>query len=212
MSGSSGRRTRRPGCWPSPCPLCTPWWRTAASARDVVIETVAVEYLAPLEGGGGWTPWCWAALVHPLLEKVIGACHGPEVPSSTPGPRAPGRRRTACGSRTPWPGQAGSCRCFVSDWQEDFSRLASHLPGLGCPGGGAGGYQPILRGKPFTSEAPLGIIMCNLQLNVGQGRNNHGDNVIISIQESSPLRHRTMTPSSWSRRGLPGPDGDDGYT
>ena len=43
-----------------------------------------------------------------------------------------------------------------------------YFPGLGCgPGGGAGGYQPILRGKPFTSEAPLGIIMCNLQFERG---------------------------------------------
>ena len=31
-SGSSGRRTRRPGCWPSPAPSSCPWWRTAASA------------------------------------------------------------------------------------------------------------------------------------------------------------------------------------
>ena len=31
-SGSSGRRTRRPGCWPSPAPSLYPWWRTAASA------------------------------------------------------------------------------------------------------------------------------------------------------------------------------------
>lgn len=37
------------------------------------------------------------------------------------------------------------------------------------------------------------------------------NNVIISIQESSPLRHRAMTPSSWSRRACLEPDGDDGY-
>ena len=43
----------------------------------------------------------------------------------------------------------------------------THLDVYKRQGGGAGGYQPILRGKPFTSEAPLGIIMCNLQFERG---------------------------------------------
>ena len=67
---------------------------------------------------------------YPLLEKVIGAYMGPEVRlinSGAEGARAAAdclRERDALAG----PGR-GSCRCFVSDRQEDFSRLASTFLG-----------------------------------------------------------------------------------
>ena len=67
---------------------------------------------------------------YPLLEEVIGACMGPEVRlinSGAEGARAAAdclRERDALAG----PGR-GSCRCFVSDRQEDFSRLASTFLG-----------------------------------------------------------------------------------
>ena len=67
---------------------------------------------------------------YPLLEEVIGAYMGPEVRlinSGAEGARAAAdclRERDALAG----PGR-GSCRCFVSDRQEDFSRLASTFLG-----------------------------------------------------------------------------------
>ncbi len=136
-----------------PCPLFVPLVENGRfRPGDVVIETVAAEYLAPLKEAGVDT-LVLGCTHYPLLEKVIGAYMGPEVRlinSGAEGARAGElpllRQRPAGGLLSP----------------------GLHLPGLGCgPGGGAGGYQPILRGKPFTSEAPLGIIMCNLQFERG---------------------------------------------
>jgi glutamate racemase len=96
---------------------------------DVVIETVAAEYLAPLKEAGVDT-LVLGCTHYPLLEKVIGAYMGPEVRlinSGAEGARAAAdclRERDALAG----PGR-GSCRCFVSDRQEDFSRLASTFLG-----------------------------------------------------------------------------------
>ena len=137
-----------------PCPLFVPLVENGRfRPGDVVIETVAAEYLAPLKEAGVDT-LVLGCTHYPLLEKVIGAYMGPEVRLINSG---------AEGARA-----AADC---LRERDAPAGGLLSpglHLPGLGCgPGGGAGGYQPILRGKPFTSEAPLGIIMCNLQFERG---------------------------------------------
>lgn len=129
-SGSSGRRTRRPGCWPSPAPSLYPWWRTAASAPATwSSRRWRRSTWAPLKEAGVDT-LVLGCTHYPLLEKVIGAYMGPEVRlinSGAEGARAAAdclRERDALAG----PGR-GSCRCFVSDRQEDFSRLASTFLG-----------------------------------------------------------------------------------
>ena len=118
-----------------PCPLFVPLVENGRfRPGDVVIETVAAEYLAPLKEAGVDT-LVLGCTHYPLLEKVIGAlgpgvdeAHlrshigpddllqqgGSECSPSTPGPRAPGRRRTACGSGTPWPGPGGGAAAASS--------------------------------------------------------------------------------------------------
>lgn len=113
-----------------PCPLFVPLVENGRfRPGDVVIETVAAEYLAPLKEAGVDT-LVLGCTHYPLLEKVIGAYMGPEVRlinSGAEGARAAAdclRERDALAG----PGR-GSCRCFVSDRQEDFSRLASTFLG-----------------------------------------------------------------------------------
>ena len=112
------------------CPLLVPLVENGRyQPGDVVIETVAAEYLAPLKEAGVDT-LVLGCTHYPLLEKVIGAYMGPEVRlinSGAEGARAAAdclRERDALAG----PGR-GSCRCFVSDRQEDFSRLASTFLG-----------------------------------------------------------------------------------
>ena len=113
-----------------PCPLFVPLVENGRfRPGDVVIETVAAEYLAPLKAAGVDT-LVLGCTHYPLLEEVIGAYMGPEVRlinSGAEGARAAAdclRERDALAG----PGR-GSCRCFVSDRQEDFSRLASTFLG-----------------------------------------------------------------------------------
>lgn len=92
-----------------PCPLFVPLVENGRfRPGDVVIETVAAEYLAPLREAGVDT-LVLGCTHYPLLEKVIGAYMGPEVRLINSGAEGAGRRRTACGSGTPWRARAGSC-------------------------------------------------------------------------------------------------------
>ena len=62
-----------------PCPLFVPLVENGRfRPGDVVIETVAAEYLAPLKEAGVDT-LVLGCTHYPLLEKVIGAYMGPEV-------------------------------------------------------------------------------------------------------------------------------------
>ena len=110
-----------------PCPLFVPLVENGRfRPGDVVIETVAAEYLAPLKEAGVDT-LVLGCTHYPLLEKVIGAYMGPEVRlinSGAEGARAAAdclRERDALAG----PGRGS----FVSDRQEDFSRLASTFLG-----------------------------------------------------------------------------------
>ena len=93
---------------------------------DIVIETVAAEYLAPLKAAGVDT-LVLGCTHYPLLEEVIAACMGPGVALVSAG--AEGARAAAdfLRARGALSGRAdgGACRFFVSDRQEDFARLAS---------------------------------------------------------------------------------------
>lgn len=113
-----------------PCPLFVPLVENGRfRPGDVVIETVAAEYLAPLKEAGVDT-LVLGCTHYPLLEKVIGAYMGPEVRLINSGGRGrPGGGGLPAGAGRPGWARAGSCRCFVSDRQEDFSRLASTFLG-----------------------------------------------------------------------------------
>lgn len=109
------------------CPLFVPLVENGRFRRgDVVIETVAAEYLAPLKAAGVDT-LVLGCTHYPLLEEVIAACMGPGVAlvsAGAEGARAAAdflRARGALSGRS----DGGACRFFVSDRQEDFARLAS---------------------------------------------------------------------------------------
>ena len=109
-----------------PCPLFVPLVENGRFRRgDVVIETVAAEYLAPLQAAGVDT-LVLGCTHYPLLEEVISAYMGPEVALINAG--AEGARAVACaleGADALSARSRGTYRYFVSDRQEDFSHLAS---------------------------------------------------------------------------------------
>ena len=109
------------------CPLFVPLVENGRfHPGDVVIETVAAEYLSSLRGAGVDT-LVMGCTHYPLLEEVIGAYMGRQVRlvnAGTEGARAAKEAleaRDALAQR----GGEGSLRCFVSDSVEDFAHLAS---------------------------------------------------------------------------------------
>lgn len=110
-----------------PCPLFVPLVENGRFRQgDIVIETVAAEYLSPLKEAGVDT-LVLGCTHYPLLEGVIAHYMGPEVTLINAG--AEGARAVAGALRqadalSSNDGQ-GRYRYFVSDRQEDFSRLAS---------------------------------------------------------------------------------------
>ena len=109
------------------CPLFVPLVENGRfQPGDVVIETVAAEYLAPLKQAGVDT-LVLGCTHYPLLERVIAAYMGPSVTLVNVGAesaRAVGAmlgEQKALAARE----REGQCRCYVSDQAEDFSRLAS---------------------------------------------------------------------------------------
>ena len=110
-----------------PCPLFVPLVENGRFRRgDIVIETVAAEYLTPLKEAGVDT-LVLGCTHYPLLEEVLSAYMGPEVTLINAG--AEGARAVAhalegadaLSART----AGGTYRYFVSDRQADFSHLAS---------------------------------------------------------------------------------------
>ena len=119
-----------------PCPLFVPLVENGRfRPGDIVIETVAGEYLAPLKEAGVDT-LVLGCTHYPLLQDVIAAQMGPQVRlvnAGAEGARAAAARLAAADAlsgRT----EGGSCRYFVSDRQEDFSRLASIFLGWDVTG------------------------------------------------------------------------------
>ena len=128
-----------------PCPLFVPLVENGRfKPGDVVIETVAAEYLAPLKAAGVDT-LVLGCTHYPLLEGVISAQMGPEVTlvnAGAEGARAAAARLAELDALSGRNG-GGTCRYFVSDRQEDFSRLASIF--LGWDVTGAVGQVDISR-------------------------------------------------------------------
>ena len=119
-----------------PCPLFVPLVENGRfRPGDIVIETVAGEYLAPLKEAGVDT-LVLGCTHYPLLQDVIAAQMGPQVRLVNAG--AEGARaaaaRLAADDALSGKTEGGSGRYFVSDRQEDFSRLASIFLGWDVTG------------------------------------------------------------------------------
>ena len=110
-----------------PCPLFVPLVEDGRfRPGDVVIETVAEEYLAPLKQAGVDT-LVLGCTHYPLLIDVIRACMGPGVTLINAGAEGAKAAAAALAAADALAGRpaGGRDRYFVSDRQEDFSRLAS---------------------------------------------------------------------------------------
>lgn len=109
------------------CPLLVPLVENGRfRPGDVVIETVAAEYLAPVKAAGV-DALILGCTHYPLLREVIGAYMGPEVTLVDVGEQCARwvkRQLELDGLRNGRPG-AGRRHYYVSDSTEDFSALAS---------------------------------------------------------------------------------------
>ena len=109
------------------CPLFVPLVENGRVDRgDVVIETVAREYLEPLLDIGIDT-LILGCTHYPLLEEIIGDVCGPGVTLVSAGEESAfelKRMLKAQGLRGP-EGRQGEASFFVSDEAEDFQRIAS---------------------------------------------------------------------------------------
>ena len=117
-----------------PCPLFVPLVENGRFRQgDVVIETVAREYLTPLMEAGG-VPLMEAGVDtlilgcthYPLLKDIIGEICGPGVTlidSGAASARALRQQLAAEGQLTDR--QQGETRFYVSDRPEDFEKLAA---------------------------------------------------------------------------------------
>ena len=109
------------------CPLFVPLVENGRSdPGDVVVETVAAEYLAPIKAAGVDT-LILGCTHYPLLKAVISAYMGPDVTLIDVGAqcaRWTAARLDQTGLRT-GAVEAGRHRFFVSDSTEDFASLAS---------------------------------------------------------------------------------------
>lgn len=108
------------------CPLFVPLVENGRfRPGDIVAETMAAEYLAPMREAGVDT-LVLGCTHYPLLMEIIGACMGPEVALINVGATcaaAVAERLRAMDALNP--GGAGESRFYVSDSVEGFSRLAS---------------------------------------------------------------------------------------
>ena len=109
------------------CPLFVPLVENGRSqVGDIVAETVAAEYLAPIKAQGVDT-LILGCTHYPLLKEVIGRYMGPETALIDVGAqcaRWTAVRLDQAGLRTNAV-EAGRHRFFVSDSTEDFAALAS---------------------------------------------------------------------------------------
>ena len=118
------------------CPLFVPLVEEGrCHPGDVVIETVAREYLAPLREAGVDT-LVLGCTHYPLLQEVIGGVMGPEVALVDVGAEAAGACRDLLAAEDALADRpAGSVRFYTSDRAVNFQRLASLF--LGEEAGGA---------------------------------------------------------------------------
>ncbi len=120
--------TQNPGIrvFARPCPLFVPLVENGRfHPGDVVIETVAAEYLAPMKAAQVDT-LVLGCTHYPLLKEVIGAYMGDGVALIDSGEACAGAvaERLRMEDQLADPGQTGSLRFYVSDTTEGFSELA----------------------------------------------------------------------------------------
>ena len=108
------------------CPLFVPLVEEGrCRPGDVVIETVAEEYLAPLREAGVDT-LVLGCTHYPLLSEVIGGVMGPDVALVDVGAEAARACRDLLAARDALAKrEAGSARFYTSDRAVNFQRLAS---------------------------------------------------------------------------------------
>ena len=110
-----------------PCPLFVPLVENGRIHRgDVVIETVAREYLEPLLAAGVDT-LILGCTHYPLLMDIIGDICGPGVTLVSAGEESAFelKRLLKAGDMRAEEGRVGSAEFCVSDRPEDFERIAS---------------------------------------------------------------------------------------
>ncbi len=110
-----------------PCPLFVPLVENGRfRPGDVVIETVAAEYLTPLREAGVDT-LILGCTHYPLLADVIGSFMGPDVRLLDSGAEVADQVGAWLGKNDlrADPNQVGTCRWYVSDSVENFHHLAS---------------------------------------------------------------------------------------
>ncbi len=110
-----------------PCPLFVPLVESGRIHRgDVVIETVAREYLTPLLEAGIDT-LILGCTHYPLLADLIGDICGPDVTLVSAGEESAFelKRMLKAHSLRAEEGHEGSAEFYVSDRVEDFERIAS---------------------------------------------------------------------------------------
>jgi glutamate racemase len=116
------------------CPLFVPLVENGrVSPDDVVVRTLAQEYLAPLRERGVDT-LILGCTHYPLLRGVISAVMGPGVTIVDSGAETAAEVAEALGARGLLSGSGGECRYFVTDSAEFFSELASLFLGLRVSG------------------------------------------------------------------------------
>jgi len=118
------------------CPLFVPLVENGRTRPgDVVIETVAAEYLAPLKQAQVDT-LVLGCTHYPLLEAVIRSSMGPQVElvsAGAEGARAAAELLRRSDALAPQDAPGG-LKCYVSDQVADFSRLASLFLGWDVAG------------------------------------------------------------------------------
>lgn len=112
------------------CPLFVPLVENGRmEPGDIVIETVAAEYLAPLKEKRVDT-LVLGCTHYPLLKEIIGNYMGPEVTLVDSGAAVAGQVSVYLNQHgLAATGQKGSCRWYVSDSTEGFVELASRFLG-----------------------------------------------------------------------------------
>ena len=110
-----------------PCPLFVPLVENGRIHRgDIVVETVAREYLEPLQKAGVDT-LILGCTHYPLLEEIIGNIMGPEVTLVSAGEESADELRRLLDAQDLRTGKTapGDAEFCVSDRAEDFDRIAS---------------------------------------------------------------------------------------
>ena len=117
------------------CPLFVPLVEEGrCRPGDIVIETIAREYLAPLKKAGVDT-LVLGCTHYPLLEEVIGGVMGPEVALVDVGAEAARACRALLAEQDALAaGREGSARYYTSDQAADFQRLSALFLGENAGG------------------------------------------------------------------------------